>query len=88
MRLGRLLSIAFPRAEPRPQALDIGPWTLDFGIAYQSFLFADETVSNTIPCEAQMVRGITTTADTYRQPGEGDGFHAHAVAHGNLSGHS
>jgi hypothetical protein len=56
--------------------------------ACQSFLFADETVSSTIPCEAHMARGIEMTTDTCRQPGDGDGFRAHAVTHAKLTGNS
>jgi hypothetical protein len=52
---------------------------LDFGIACQSFLFAGGTVSNTIPGEAHMARGIAMTTDTCRQPGGGGGFRTRAV---------
>jgi len=46
-------------------------------------LFADETDLNTISCEAYMARGIATTTDICRQPGDGAGFRAHAVIHAN-----
>jgi hypothetical protein len=47
--------------------------------ACQFFLFADETVSNTIPLEIHMARGIAMTTDTCRQPGDGAAFRAHAI---------
>jgi hypothetical protein len=37
-------------------------------------LFADETVSNTILCEAHMVRGIAIITDTCRPSGGGEGY--------------
>ena len=86
-----LLSIPFPRAEPSffPRAL--GLQTLDFGLrpcrpvpdACHCFLFAAETVSNTIPCEAHMARGIAMTTDICRRSGEGAGFRAHAATPAN-----
>lgn len=54
----------------------------------RSFLFADETVSNTIPCEVHMVRGIAMTTDTCRQSGDGDGFRARAVTRAKLTGNT
>ena len=51
--------------------------------ACHSFLFADVTVSNTIPCEAHMARGITMTTDIWRQPGGGAGFRAQSATHAN-----
>jgi len=45
----------------------------------RSFLFADGTVSNTIPCEAHMAQGIAMTTDNCRQPGDGEEFRAHSV---------
>jgi hypothetical protein len=56
--------------------------------ACQFFLFADETVSNTIPFEIHMARGITMTTDTCRQPGDGTDFCARAVTHAKLIGNS
>ena len=55
--------------------------------ACQSFLIADETVSNTIPGEAHMGRGIAMTADTSRQPG-GGGLRARAADRAKLTGNS
>jgi hypothetical protein len=55
---------------------------LDFGTCH-SFLFADEMVSNTIPGEAHMARGIAMTTDICRQPGDGAGFRAHTATHAN-----
>ena len=49
-------AIPSPRAEPR------GPG---------SFLFAEETVSNTIPREADMTWGTAMISDICRQPGDG-----------------
>jgi hypothetical protein len=45
----------------------------------QSFLFAEETISNTIPREAYMARGIAMTIEIRRQPGDGAGFRVNAV---------
>jgi hypothetical protein len=53
---------------------------LDFRLAdaRQSFLFADETVSNIIPCEAHMVQGIAMITAICRQPGDRAGDPAEA----------
>ena len=56
--------------------------------ACQPFLFADEMVSITIPCEAHMARGIATTTDTCRQPGDGAGSSAHGLTRAKLTGNS
>ena len=56
-----------------------GLWT--YGLACQSFLFANETDSNTIMCNAYMARSIAMTTDTCRQPGDGDSFRAQAITH-------
>ena len=53
--------------------------------ASQSFLFAGETVSNTIPCAAYMARGIAMIAAICRQPGDGAGFRAVALTHAKLT---
>ena len=53
-----------------------------------SFLFADETVSDTIQSEAHMVRGIAMTTDNCRQSGDGHAFHTHAVNRANPTGNS
>ena len=49
---------------------------MGFEIACQSYLFADETVSNTLPCEVHMVLGIAMITDICRQPGDGAGHPA------------
>jgi hypothetical protein len=54
----------------------------------QFFLFAAETVSNTIRCEAYMARGIAMTTDACRQPGDGAGLRAHAVTRAKLTGNA
>jgi hypothetical protein len=51
--------------------------------AGHSFSFAGETVSNTIPCEAHMARGIAMTTDICGQPGDGAGYRSHAGTHVN-----
>jgi hypothetical protein len=43
-----------------------------------SFLFADETVSNTLPCEVHMVLGIAMITAICREPGDGAGDTAEA----------
>ena len=53
--------------------------------ASQSFLFAGETFSNTIPCEAYMARGVAMTTDICRQPGDGTGLRAVAVTYARLT---
>jgi hypothetical protein len=55
--------------------------------ACQSFLIADETVSNTIPGEAHMGWGIAMITDICRQPG-GGGLRAHAADRAKLTGNS
>ena len=56
--------------------------------ASRSFLFADETLWITIPCEAHMIRGIAMTTDTCRQPGDCGGFRACDVSRAKLTGNS
>ena len=56
--------------------------------ASQSFLFAGETVSNTIWCEAHMARGIAMITDICRQPGDGTGFRTVVFTHASLTGNS
>ena len=54
----------------------------------QFFLFAAETVSNTIRCEAYMARGIAMITGTCRQPGDGAGSSAYTVTRAKLTGNS
>jgi hypothetical protein len=54
----------------------------------QFFLFAAETVSSTIPCEAYMARGIAMITGTCRQPGDGAGSSAYTVTRAKLTGNS
>jgi hypothetical protein len=51
-------------------------------------LFADETGSNIIPCEAHMARDIAMITDICRQAGDGAGLRAHAVTRAKLAGNA
>src|ERR1035441_335176 len=93
MRPQPLLSIPFSRSRAPNlvsgsglKTLDFGLWT--YGLACQSFLFANETDSNTILGKAHMARSIAMITDTCRQPGDGEGFRAHAATRTQRIGNS